>query len=107
MTLAPATSGDANENRPAVIVSNDGANVAAERTGQGVVTVVPVTSNTLRIYPFRVLRPASSTRWERDPKAQAEQLRSVSVERLGAAIGEVPQDLRGELYEALRLHLVL
>ena len=107
VNLEPAKSGEENKRRPAVIVSNDGANVAAERTGQGVVTVVPVTSNISRVYPFQVLLPANLTGLEHDSKAQAEQVRSISVERLGYAIGEVPQDLMAELDEALRLHLAL
>jgi len=107
VNLDPATSGEANKRRPAVIVSNDGANVAAERTGQGVVTVVPVTSNISRVYPFQVLLPANLTGLEHDSKAQAEQIRSIAMERLGPAIGEVPQDLMFELDEALRLHLAL
>jgi mRNA interferase MazF len=107
VNLDPSKSGEANKRRPAVIVSNDGANVAAERTGRGVVTVVPVTSNISRIYPFQVLLPASSTGLERDSKAHAEQVRSISIERLGPAIGEVPQDLMSDLDEALRLHLAL
>ena len=37
---------------PAVIVSNDGANSTAARLNRGVVTIVPVTSNVKRIYPF-------------------------------------------------------
>jgi mRNA interferase MazF len=88
-------------------VSNDGANVTAERTGHGVITVVPVTSNISRVYPFQVLLPARLTGLEHDSKAQAEQVRSISVERLGLAIGEIPQDLMAELDEALRLHLAL
>ena len=107
VNLDPSKSAEANKRRPAVIVSNDGANVAAERSGHGVITVVPVTSSISRIYPFQVLLPARSTGLERDSKAQAEQVRSVSVERLGAGIGEVPQDLMDELEEALRLHLAL
>src|ERR1700677_3349246 len=107
VNLEPARSGEANKRRPAVIVSNDGANVAAERTGQGVITIVPVTSNTSRVYPFQVLLPANLTGLEQDSKAQAEQVRSISVERLGFSIGEVPQDLMAELDEALRLHLAL
>ncbi len=107
VNLEPARSGEANKRRPAVIVSNDGANAAAERTGQGVITVVPITSNISRIYPFQVLLPASVTGLERDSKAQAEQVRSISVDRLGNAIGEVPQDVMAELDEALRLHLAL
>ena len=107
VNLEPARSGEATKRRPAVIVSNDGANVAAERTGQGIITVVPVTSNISRIYPFQVLLPAHVTGLEHDSKAQAEQVRSISVERLGHALGEVPQDLMAELDEALRLHLAL
>ena len=107
VNLEPAKGGEANKRRPAVIVSNDGANVAAERTGQGVITVVPVTSNVLRVYPFQVLLPANLSGLEHDSKAQAEQVRSISVERLGNAIVEVPQELMAELDEALRLHLAL
>ena len=107
VNLEPAKSGEANKRRPAIIVSNDGANVAAERTGQGVITVVPVTSNISRVYPFQVLLPANLTGLQHDSKAQAEQVRSISVERLGPAIGAVPQDLMAELDEALRLHLAL
>jgi mRNA interferase MazF len=107
VNLDPARSGEANKPRPAVIVSNDGANVSAERTGQGVITVVPLTSNISRVYPFQVLLPARMTGLEHDSKAQAEQVRSISVERLGLAIGEIPQELMDELDEALRLHLAL
>ena len=74
---------------------------------QGLMTVVPVTSNVARIYPFQVLLPANATGLDLDSKAQAEQVRSISVDRLGAAIGEVPHALMEELDEALRLHLAL
>jgi mRNA interferase MazF len=105
--LESAKSGEANKQRPAVIVSNDGANVAAERIGHGVITVVPVTSNVSRVYPFQLLLPSILTGLDHDSKAQAEQVRSISVERLGHTIGAVPQELLSELDEALRLHLAL
>lgn len=107
VNLEPAKSGKANKQRPAVIVSNDGANVAAERIGHGVITVVPVTSNVSRVYPFQLLLPSILTGLDHDSKAQAEQVRSISVERLGHTIGAVPQELMSELDEALRLHLAL
>lgn len=107
VNLEPAKSGEANKRRPVVIVSNDGANAAAERTGHGVITIVPVTSNISRVYPFQVPLPANLTGLEQDSKAQAEQVRSISVERLGSSIGEVPQELMAALDEALRLHLAL
>ena len=107
VNLDPARSGEANKQRPAVIVSNDGANTSAERNGHGVITVVPVTSKVVRIYPFQVLIPADAAGLDRDSKAQAEQVRAISIERLGPVIGEVPYRLMEALDEALRLHLAL
>jgi mRNA interferase MazF len=95
------------EKRPAVIVSNDGANTAAERLGRGVVTVVPVTSNTSRVYPFQVFLPAEESGLSRDSKVQAEQVRSVAVDRIGRVVGTVPPALMAEVDAALRLHLDL
>lgn len=105
--LDPVRGAEANRRRPGVIVSNDGANTAAARLGRGVVTVVPVTSNTARVYPFQVLLPAVDTGLAQDSKAQAEQVRSVAVERIGARIGALDGPLLGELDDALRLHLAL
>jgi mRNA interferase MazF len=81
--LDPARSGEASKRRPAVIVSNDRANASAARLGRGVVTIVPVTSNVEQVYPFQVLLAAEETGLRVDSKAQGEQIRSVSVERLG------------------------
>ncbi len=105
--LDPSRGTEANKYRPAVIVSNDGANTTAERLGRGVITVVPVTSNTVNIYPFQVLLGADATGLPRDSKAQAEQVRSVDVERVGELVGVLDGALRTELDEALRLHLAL
>jgi mRNA interferase MazF len=103
--LGPARGSEADKRRPAIIVSNDGANATAGRLGRGVITVIPVTSNVERVYPFQVLLPAVDTGLERDSKAQAEQIRSVAVERVGARLGTVPSALMIKLKDALRLHL--
>ena len=66
--------------RRVVIVSSDRANATADRLGRGVVT---------------------------DSTAQAEQVRSVSVERIGNLLGRVPASVMADLDEALRLHLHL
>ena len=105
--LEPVSGAEADKRRPAVIVSNDGANLAAARLGRGVVTVVPVTSATARVYPFQVLLLAADTGLRNDSKAQAEQVRAVAVERLGARVGALPPSLMAALDEALRLHLAL
>lgn len=105
--LDPVRGSEASKRRPAVIVSNDGANTTAERLGRGVVTVVPVTSNVRHVYPFQVLLDAASTGLDRDSKAQAEQVRSVAVERIGPHLGTLSGGLVAALDQALRLHLAL
>lgn len=105
--LDPSRSGEANKRRPAILVSNDGANTTAARLGKGVVTVVPLTGNVGRVFPFQVLLAASETGLERDSKAQAEQVRSVSVERISRKVGTVPPAVMLHIDEALRLHLAL
>jgi mRNA interferase MazF len=105
--LDPARAGEANKRRPAVLVSNDRANTSAARLGRGVVTVVPVTSNVAHVFAFQVLLPPDETGLRVASKAQAEHVRSVSVERLGRVIGRLPTHLITQLDDALRLHLQL
>ena len=107
VSLDPARGAEASKTRPAVIVSNDAANATATRLRRGVITVVPVTSNITRVYPFQVLLPAGQTGLPRDSKAQAEQVRSVAVERIGKRVGQLPAALVTELDQALRIHLSL
>lgn len=107
VALEPTRGSEADERRPAVIVSNDAANVAVERARRGVIAIVPVTSAIGRVHAFQVLLPARATGLARDSKAQAEQVRSVDPERLGMRLGSVPEPLMAELDEALRLHLGL
>jgi mRNA interferase MazF len=107
VNLDPARGFEAAKTRPAVVVSNDAANATATRLGRGVVTVVPVTSRTDRVYPFQVLLPAHQTGLPHDSKAQAEQVRSIAVERVGQRVGQLPATLITELDQALRIHLSL
>ncbi len=105
--LEPIRGSEAGKRRPAVVVSNDRANAVAGRLGRGVVTVVPVTSNTTRVFPFQTLLPAEQTGLRVESKAQAEQVRAVAVERVGPVLGRVPTATMAALDDALRLHLQL
>jgi mRNA interferase MazF len=49
--LEPVRGAEASKRRPVVLVSNDAANAGTARRRPGVVTVVPVTSNTRGVYP--------------------------------------------------------
>ena len=105
--LDPARGSEADKRRPAVVVSNDRANETAARLGKGVVSVVPITSNVTRVFAFQVLLPAELTGLRVDSKAQCEQVRSVSVQRLGPILGRLPASIMGHVDEALLLHLQL
>ena len=105
--LDPVRGAEANKRRPAVIVSNDAANRTATRLGRGVLTVVPMTSNVHQVYPFQVLIPSGTAGLSTDSKAQAEQVRSIALERIGDRLGDIPAQLMMSIDHALRLHLAL
>lgn len=107
VNLEPARPGEANKARPAILVSNDAQNTRVAVAGHGSVTVVPLTSNTKRVYPFQVLVPADASGLPVDSKAQAEQIRTVAVSRVGQRLGTLTSELSGRLDAALRLHLHL
>ena len=107
VSLDPAIGSEAAKTRPAVVVSNNTATATALRSEAGVVTVVPITSSISRVFPFQVLLPASETGLDHDSKAQAEQVRSVSVRRLLQPVGWIGEERMAEVDEALRLHLGL
>jgi len=105
--LDPVRGNEASKRRPAVVVSNDGANRTAQNLRRGVVTVVPVTSQTKKVYPFQVPLPEKACGLPKASKAQAEQIRSVAVQRIGSTVGHLPTNLLAKLDDAIRLHLSL
>jgi mRNA interferase MazF len=107
VNLEPTQGTEANKTRPAIVVSNDAANIAAARHGLGVVTVVPVTSNVSRVYPFQVLLGDDEGGLDRRSKAQTEQLRAVDVARLGRCLGMLQAGTLRKVDDAIRLHLAL
>ncbi|MFE5028135.1 type II toxin-antitoxin system PemK/MazF family toxin [Streptomyces sp. NPDC056656] len=105
--MEPARGNEVNKVRPAVIVSNDAANESVERNGRGVVTVVPLTSNTSRVLTFQVFLQAAESRLAKDSKVQCEQVRAVAPERVRQRVGTVPRRRMAEIDKALRRHLAL
>jgi mRNA interferase MazF len=65
--------GEANKIRPAVVISNNANNEFAPT-----ITVLPLTTNTRKLYPFQVLLESSLTGLDADSKAQAEQVRAIN-----------------------------
>ncbi|MBZ9713388.1 MULTISPECIES: type II toxin-antitoxin system PemK/MazF family toxin [Deinococcus] len=102
VNFAPARENEADNIRPAVIVTNNAANAQ-----NVVVTVIPLTTNVERVYHFQVLLPNQRTGLDHDSKAQVEQIRSVALSRVRKRLGQVPADLMAELDDRIRLHLAL
>ena len=105
--LDPTQGSEASKVRPAIIVSNDGANISASRSGTGVVTVVPLTSNVSRVLSFQVKLTPSQTGLNDDSKVQTEQVRAVSVTRARTRLGGVRDSDMADVDRALRQHLAL
>lgn len=100
--LDPAQGREQGKTRPAVVVSRDAANRQAV-LHDGLVTVVPITSNAERVLSFQSLVDSDVVRG----KAQAEQVRSVSVARVVRVVAELDAVQMGGVDEALRVHLDL
>jgi mRNA interferase MazF len=105
--LDPVRAGESSKTRPAVVVSNDALNATTMSLQRGIVTVVPITSNVKTLYPFQVKLSRGESGLRVDSKAQAEQIRSVAVSRIGDKIGRLSAESQERLDVALQLHLRL
>ncbi|MDR0594390.1 MAG: type II toxin-antitoxin system PemK/MazF family toxin [Bifidobacteriaceae bacterium] len=105
--LEPTKGAEANKTRPVVIVSRDANNQAVAELGLGVVTVVPMTSNTSRVYPFEVLCPQSASGPPRASKAQIPQLRAIDAARFQEVAGRLDAATMRQIDAALKLHLAI
>lgn len=102
VNFSPARESEANYIRPAVVLTNNAANA-----NNVVITVVPLTTNLNRVYPFQLRLPHERTGLDEDSKAQVEQLRSVALSHVLRRLGQVPPDLMPELDARVREHLAL
>lgn len=96
--LSMSRGGEVAKVRPAVIVSNDTANRFLNR-----VQVVPLTSNTRRVYPGEALVRLQGT----ERKAMADQIATASTERLGDHLGHPEASDMRRVEEAIRRQLGL
>lgn len=98
VTFQPAMGGEVRKDRPAVIVSNDSANKHLNR-----IQVVPLTSNVDRIFPSE----ARVTVRGKPHKAMADQLATVSKQRLDNRIGRLSAADMRAVEQAIKVQLAL
>lgn len=101
--LDPTIGHETKKRRPVLIISHDANNRASET-----ITIIPLTSNITRVYPFEVLLLASETGLTNDSKAQCQQIRTISKHRISfkTPAGLVTTSL-SNVHTALKLYLDL
>lgn len=102
VNFEPSVANEVNKTRPAIVVTNNTANQF-----NTTLMVIPLSSNTERVYPFQLFLAAEDTRLDHDSKAQVEQMRAVSKSRFGERLGKVQDGLMGALDSRIKLHLGL
>ncbi len=98
MSFSPALGGEIQKARPAVIVSNDTSNALLNR-----LQVIPISSRMSRIYPAECAIVLNA----QPRKAMADQITTISKDRLMRMVGKLADDDMDAVARAVRLQLGL
>lgn len=99
--LDPTIGAEIQKKRPVLIVSNN-----ANNKMSSLVTVIPITSNTKKVYPFEVLLDTKDSGLSKPSKAQSHQIRTISKIRMqGARAGVVTHKIMLQVDSSIKLHL--
>lgn len=96
--FALAAGGEIKKTRPAIIISNDSSNRFLNR-----IQVIPLTTSTDRLYPSE----AYVTLGDRQVKAMADQITTVSKTRLVNLFGSISSDDLQKVEKAIRTQLAM
>ena len=101
-SLDPTIGDETKKYRPVLIVSNNANNKIAST-----LTIVPLTSNTNKIFPFEVFLSISASGLNKPSKAQCHQIRTISKHRINNPIpaGKVKESVMLQIQTALKIHL--
>ncbi len=96
VSFDPSLGGEIRKTRPAIVLSNNAANIALNR-----VVVVPLTSQTTKIYPGEALITLEG----KQSKAMADQIITASKQRLRSRIGSLSASDVRAVEDAILLHI--
>lgn len=101
--LNPTIGSEINKTRPVLIVSNDANNSASDT-----VTVIPISSNVRKVYPFEVFLDNKCSGLSKQSKVQCHQIRPISKLRInGLVVGLLEGEMMEKIERAIKLHLDL
>lgn len=102
--LDPTVGDEIKKNRPVLIVSNN-----ANNNGANTLTIIPLTSNVTKVYPFEVLIDPNESGLSKTSKAQCHQIRTISKNRITnkKPQGLVTNLILSKINSAIKLHLDL
>ena len=98
VNFEPSIGGEIRKKRPAIIISNNASNKFLNR-----VQVIPITSNTDRLFPSEAYVTVAGKKG----KSMADQVATVSKQRLSKCIGSVSDDEMKMVVEAIKTQLDL
>ncbi|MBI1740712.1 MAG: type II toxin-antitoxin system PemK/MazF family toxin [Acidobacteriales bacterium] len=96
VSFDPSVGGEIQKTRPALILSNNAANAVLNR-----VTVVPLTSQTAKVYPGEALITLNGEQ----RKAMADQIMTAAKQRLRDRLGSISAADMGAVEKAVLLQL--
>jgi mRNA interferase MazF len=100
VSLNPVVGSEICKSRPGLIISNNRNNEFADT-----ITVIPITSKTMKVYPFEVFIPKGVGGLEKDSKAKCDQIRTISKMRLIKYLGTLEESYLKEIEKAALIHL--
>ncbi len=99
--LDPARGNEIKKTRPVLIVSNNQNNAAS-----GTITIIPLTSNTKKVFSFEVFLSKDISHLPKDSKACCQQIRTIAKERLlHQKVSSLTERVMQHIDAGIRLHL--
>ena len=100
--LDPTIGSEIQKTRPVAVESNN-----INNTHNNVITILPITSNTTKVFSFEVLLQKGIANLPKDSKVKADQIRTIDKVRLIKKIGTIPTSYLTQINAAIQLHLDL